>query len=289
DVKRLRAVGGAGGDGCVSLLRLWANENAGPDGGDGGCGGHVLIQASSDVRDLYDISTVVKANDGEGGSNNNCHGKNAQHTVIKVPIGTLVHDSKSGKVLCDLSEEGSGWVCARGGAGGRGNAFFATDVRQTPQIAEYGAKGEDISYVLELRTIAHFGLLGMPNAGKSTLLQAMSRAKPKVAPYPFTTLKPHIGIVPYSDYTNIAVADLPGLIEGSHMGRGLGIDFLRHASRCCGLILVVDTSVTEPSPASTLSMLKRELHSFSDRLADLPQFIVANKMDLPHAEVTSTY
>ncbi|KAF6199844.1 hypothetical protein GE061_006142 [Apolygus lucorum] len=280
DSKRIRAVGGNGGDGCISLLQVWSNENAGPDGGDGGNGGHVVIQASSNVRDLNQLDTVIKADEGERGYNKDCHGKSASHKIITVPIGTVVK-SPSGEVLGDLDNEGTMFVLARGGAGGHGNHYFTSDVEQCPLVAEYGGKGEDIAYQIEVKSMAHFGLVGLPNAGKSTLLQAISRARPKVAPYPFTTLKPHLGMVQFSDFEQIAVADLPGLIEGSHKNRGLGISFLKHVERCSCLLLVVDLS---GDPQSDLSILRREIELFNPELASRQQLVVGNKLDVTGAE-----
>lgn len=281
DYKRVVAVGGKGGEGCISLLRLWANEFAGPDGGDGGHGGHVVFHSTREVRDLSHIPPTVKADNGEPGRNKNCFGKNAKHTIVKVPIGTVLKNV-DGKVVGDMEVEDTLFVAARGGAGGHGNYYFRTDVNQTPQIAEYGGEGETLDYFLEMRSMADVGLIGFPNAGKSTLLQAISRAKPKVAPYPFTTLRPYVGIVQYSDFTQIAVADLPGLVVDSHKNKGLGIGFLRHAERCSTLAMVLDLS--EPEPWKQLDALRHELRQFSPELADRPQLIIANKIDLPNSK-----
>ncbi|XP_069688021.1 mitochondrial ribosome-associated GTPase 2 isoform X2 [Periplaneta americana] len=242
DMRRVRAVGGKGGDGLISFLQLWCNETAGPDGGDGGNGGHVVFQ---------------------------------------VPVGTIIRSS-SGKVVGDLKVEGTMFVAARGGAGGRGNHFFVSPTEQAPKIAEYGADGEELQYVVEVRSMAHVGLIGFPNAGKSTLLQAISRARPKIAPYPFTTLKPHLGMIQYDDYEQVAVADLPGLMPGSHKNRGLGIAFLKHAERCASLLYLLDLSSSEPW--THLETLQYELSQFNSELLERPQVVVANKLDLPEAK-----
>lgn len=280
DFKRIKALGGSGGDGCISFLHLWSNEFAGPDGGDGGHGGHVVLKASMDVKDLTHVLSILKAEPGERGSNKDCNGKNADHFIVNVPIGTVVKNER-GKVIADLSEEGLMFVAARGGAGGKGNHFFISDTMQAPEICEYGAKGEQLEYSIELRSMAHIGMIGFPNAGKSTLLRAISRARPKVAPYPFTTLKPHLGMIQYDDYEQIAVADLPGLIPDSHKNKGLGIQFLKHAERCSGLLFVID--VSNENPCDHLDTLKYELSQFSDELIQRPQLIVANKIDVPGA------
>jgi GTP-binding protein len=280
DLKCLRTVGGKGGDGCISFLHLWSNENAGPDGGDGGNGGHVIFKATTDVKDFIHVSSVVRAENGDKGRNKDCHGKNADHCIIGVPVGTVVKNS-DGRVVGDLAHEGVMFVAARGGAGGKGNHFFITDTEQAPEICEYGAVGEDLEYTLEIKSMAHVGLIGFPNAGKSTLLRAISRARPKIAPYPFTTLKPHIGMVLYDDYEQIAVADLPGLIEDSHKNRGLGIQFLKHAERCSALLYIIDLSIDEPW--QYLHTLQRELSLFSKHLLDRPQIVIGNKIDLPES------
>lgn len=280
DVKKIRAIGGKGGDGCISFLRLWVNDKAGPDGGDGGHGGHVLIEASTNVNSLEHVNVLLKGANGEKGHNKDCHGKNAKHTIIQVPVGTVVKSENT--ILSDLDKPGCMFVLARGGAGGKGNHFFTSDSLQAPLIAECGAPGEDNSYELEIKSVANFGLIGLPNAGKSTLLQAISRAKPVVAPYPFTTLKPYLGIVEYSDYEKISVADLPGLIEDSHKGRGLGLQFLRHAERCTCLVIVLDAT---NEPLDALKLLQKELVTFSRNLAEKEQLVVINKIDLLESEV----
>ncbi|XP_050444621.1 mitochondrial ribosome-associated GTPase 2 isoform X4 [Cataglyphis hispanica] len=282
DIKQIRTIGGKGGDGEISFLRLWVNDRAGPDGGDGGNGGHVIFEAKTNVKDLGDIQSVIRAEDGEKGYTKDCFGKNAEHNVVRVPVGTIVRDL-NGRILADLDQNGMMFIAARGGAGGHGNAFFKSDTQQSPEISEYGAIGEDLQYVLELRSMAHIGLIGLPNAGKSTLLRAITRARPKIAAYPFTTLKPYIGMIQYDDYEQVAVADMPGLIEDSHKNKGLGITFLKHAERCAALIFILDVTVDEPWIA--LETLKYEISQFNERLNDRPHIIVANKMDLPNAEI----
>lgn len=277
----MRAIGGKGGDGCISFLQLWCNENAGPDGGDGGNGGHVLLEASREVNNFNHIPSLLRGDDGEKGRNQDCHGKNAAHTIIKVPIGTIVKNQR-GKVVADLDKESLKFVAARGGSGGKGNHFFASDTEQAPKVCEYGAQGEELAYNLELRSMAHVGFIGFPNAGKSTLLRAITRAHPKVAPYPFTTLRPNIGMVLYDDYEQVAIADLPGLIPDSHKNKGLGIQFLKHAERCSVLLFVID--VANDEPWKYYETLIFELGKFSQELVKRPKLIVANKMDLPEAE-----
>lgn len=282
---------------------MWANENAGPDGGDGGNGGHVVLQASNDVNNLGHFTSILKADNGERGSTKDCHGKSADHLIVKVPVGTIVKNL-TGKIVGDLNEEGTMFIAARGGAGGKGNHFFASNSEQAPQVCEYGAHGEELSYITELRSMAHLGLvsgnatvwivfaeriiqifnlkIGLPNAGKSTLLRAITRARPKVAPYAFTTLQPHIGIVHYDDYEQISIADLPGLIPGSHQNRGLGIQFLKHAERCAALLFIIDCSCEEPW--NHFETLRYELGQFSTELEQRPQVIVANKIDVHEAK-----
>ncbi|CAH1642588.1 unnamed protein product [Spodoptera littoralis] len=282
DSFRVRAVGGSGGDGCISFLSAWCKDHAGPDGGDGGNGGHVIFQATYAAKSLNHCKSVVQALPGERGFNKDCNGKNSQHVIVPVPIGTIIRD-ETGRVVGDLNSEGVMFVAARGGAGGRGNKFFLTDTEQAPSVAELGAKGESNVYVLEVRSMAHVGLIGYPNAGKSTLLRALTRARPTVAPYPFTTLRPHIGMVPYDDYEQVAIADLPGLIPGSHKNYGLGIQFLQHAERCRGLIYLLDGA---QDPQEQYEVLRYELSQYSEALGRRPSTLVINKIDLPEARKT---
>ncbi|XP_015178814.1 PREDICTED: mitochondrial ribosome-associated GTPase 2 isoform X2 [Polistes dominula] len=281
DIKQVRVIGGKGGDGVVSFLQLFKNDRAGPDGGDGGHGGHVIFQVSKNIKDLKHIASIFKAEDGENGASKNCHGKCAEHNIIPVPVGTIIRNIE-GTILADLDQENSMFIAARGGAGGHGNPFFTSDTQQSPKICEYGANGEDLQYILEVRSMAHIGLIGFPNAGKSTLLRAISRARPKVASYPFTTLKPHVGMIPYDDYEQISVADLPGLIPDSHKNKGLGITFLKHAERCAILLFVIDLSLDKPWEA--LEILKYEINQFNKNLNNRSLIVVANKIDLPEAE-----
>ncbi|XP_069169403.1 mitochondrial ribosome-associated GTPase 2 isoform X3 [Procambarus clarkii] len=278
DYRRVRIRGGDGGDGCISFLSLCRNEKAGPDGADGGNGGHIVFEATRGVRSLNHISTYIHASRGENGRGKDCHGKNAENKIIQVPIGTIF--KTGGKVVASLEAVGSLFIAARGGAGGKGNAFFATDVDQAPLIAEFGGNGEMFEYEVELRTMADVGLIGFPNAGKSTLLRAVSRARPKVASYPFTTLNPHVGMVHYADHHQLA--DIPGLIEGAHKNHGLGITFLRHIERCTCLLYVIDTS--QPRPWEQLEVLMYELEQYQVGLSKRPHAIVANKMDLPESQ-----
>lgn len=280
DMKSVRVSGGNGGSGRVSFMKLFGNENAGPDGGDGGNGGHVVFRACENVSGLGHVLPLTQAPEGENGYGKDCHGKCAEHRYVNVPVGTIVKDS-TGRVVGDLARQGVMYVAARGGAGGRGNRYFATDTEQAPEVAEIGGAGETARYTLELSSIADFGLLGFPNAGKSTLLRAITRARPKVAPYPFTTLQPYVGVVRYADLETVAVADLPGLIEDSHRNHGLGIAFLRHVQRCMALLLLVDLSA--PEPWLYVDVLRHEVRCFSETILDRPQVIVANKIDVDGA------
>ncbi|XP_015436101.1 PREDICTED: mitochondrial ribosome-associated GTPase 2 [Dufourea novaeangliae] len=281
DIKQVRATGGTGGDGEISFLQLWVNDMAGPDGGDGGHGGHVVFEATANVKDFSHMSGVLRAENGERGRNKDCFGKTAKHTIVNVPLGTIVRNIK-GEIVGDLIKEGSMFIAARGGAGGHGNTFFKSNLQQSPCICEYGAHGEDLQYVLEVRSMAHIGLIGLPNAGKSTLLRAITRARPKVAAYPFTTLKPHLGMVLYDDYEQIAVADLPGLIADSHKNKGLGIQFLKHIERCKTLLFILDT--TSDEPWVDFETLKNEITQFNIKLNERSVLIAANKIDLPEAK-----
>ncbi|XP_022669084.1 mitochondrial ribosome-associated GTPase 2-like [Varroa jacobsoni] len=279
DWKRIQTVGGNGGDGCIAFLQLFCNPNAGPAGGDGGHGGHVLLRSESDVKSLENVpSTPINGFDGQPGLGKECHGARGEHVFIPVPLGTVVKD-RTGKVLADLDAPGLLFLASRGGAGGRGNKYYLSNENRHPFICQRGGKGEVKTYFLEMKSMAHAGLIGFPNAGKSTLLQAISRAKPKVASYPFTTLKPHLGVIDFEDYEQVSVADLPGIIEGaaSH-NRGLGIEFLRHADRCGCLVYVID--VSQETYTEQLNVLCRELEIYKKGFSKKMSLIVANKIDL---------
>ena len=277
DWTQVRLSAGDGGDGSISTSSVLYVEFAGPDGGDGGSGAHVIFEASSRVRDLGHIKGKVQAPRGGAGRNKSRHAKDARHLVLPVPVGTVLRNLE-GVMVADLAREGTCFLAAKGGAGGKGNAHFKTATRRCPEIAESGGRGEELEYTLELRTMADIGLIGFPNAGKSTLLSAISRARPKVASYPFTTLNPHIGMVQYSDLSQLAVADLPGLLPGAHRNHGLGIAFLRHVERCAVLVFVLDMGQDEPW--LQLEQLRYELEQYEPGLSLRPSAVIANKMDL---------
>ncbi|XP_071502335.1 mitochondrial ribosome-associated GTPase 2-like [Diadema antillarum] len=280
DWRRVRVVGGDGGDGCISLRREPRKEFGGPDGGDGGNGGHVIFEADSRVKSLERVLPLYRGEAGGKGQGQECHGKNGKHTVVKVPLGTLFKEE--GVIIQDLEMDKSQFAAATGGVGGRGNRSFVSARNQTPMMATRGTQGAERILSLELRTMAHVGLIGFPNAGKSTLLRALSRARPAIAAYPFTTLNPHVGMVIYDDMEQVAVADIPGLIRGAHENRGLGHSFLRHIERCRCLLYVIDLSVAEPW--TQLSDLQFELEQYQTGLSRRPHAIVGNKLDLDVAE-----
>jgi len=276
--------GGDGGNGCVSFRREKYVPKGGPDGGDGGDGGHVYIEAVPGLSTLVELAGHHHwiAENGRPGSGKKKAGRSAPDIVIRVPAGTLVFDRDSGAMLKDLREAGMRVRVARGGRGGQGNAAFATPTNQAPREAEAGRPGAERWLRLELKLIADVGIIGRPNAGKSTLLSRMSRARPKIADYPFTTLTPQLGIVELSGFRRFVMVDIPGLIEGAHEGVGLGDAFLRHVERTRILLHLVDLFPPEgePSPAEAYRQIRHELEKFSPALASKPELIVANKLDL---------
>jgi GTP-binding protein len=354
DKVRIRVKAGDGGNGCVSFRREKYIERGGPDGGDGGKGGDVVLVADKNVGDLseYFFHPRVVAKHGGHGRGKNCFGRKAADVVAKVPVGTQVFalggpirelaeskyhpaaateefspDTRVGmpfgikrrpvvgtgdvvgrvpsrgvgsetgaaaegsglttdrELIADLTEDGQRYVLARGGRGGRGNAAFKSSIHQAPREFEYGEPGEQWDVELELKTLADVGIVGFPNAGKSTLISKITKAHPKIAPYPFTTLTPNVGIIGYDDFTRIRVADIPGLIEGAHRGKGLGHDFLRHIERCGLLVLLIDMAgVDGRNPWDDYEQLLRELELYQPGVLKKPRLVVANKMDLPDAK-----
>ncbi len=274
---------GDGGNGCVSFRREKFIPKGGPDGGDGGKGGDVYFQAVENLDTLMDFSGKHhwQAKNGQPGSSSNKHGANGEDLVISVPPGTLIYDVDLNLLLKDLDKVGMNACICRSGKGGRGNKAFATATNQTPRSAEPGKKGQERNIRLELKLIADVGLVGMPNAGKSTLISRGSAARPKIADYPFTTLEPVLGIVSLSDFRRFVMADIPGLIEGSHKGAGLGIEFLRHIERTRIIVHVLDIMPVDGSrPAENYKAIRQELKLYSKALAKKPEVIVANKIDL---------
>jgi len=332
---KIFAQAGNGGRGCVSFRREKFVPKGGPDGGDGGRGGDVVLKADGHVDNLTNLfyEPIIKGKSGGHGQGKKMHGRSAPTKIVKVPIGTVVYragdaemaeefgftaqaefgqpstprgeeireteestvdlpqspirnpKSAIGRPLIDLTSEGQEFVLASGGKGGKGNVHFKSSRNRAPREYTEGEEGEQGHFVFELRTIADAGLVGYPNAGKSTLLRKVSAARPKVAPYPFTTLHPIVGVVEFGEYRRATIADIPGLIEGAHRNVGLGHDFLRHITRCRLLVFVLDIAGSEGrSPLEDLQSLRREIDLYDSRLSARPWFVVANKMDLPEAE-----
>lgn len=275
--------GGNGGNGCVSFRRERWVPRGGPDGGAGGRGGDVIIKANNQKATLMDISSRVKyiAENGRHGEGNNRHGKRGRDLIIEVPVGTVVKDRDTGRILKDFQAHGQ-WVrIAKGGVGGRGNKSFATSTRQAPRFAEKGKPGQERWLRLELKLFADVGIIGLPNAGKSTLLSRLSRAHPKIATYPFTTLFPQLGIAELEDFRRIVIADLPGLIEGAHKGTGLGDEFLRHIERTKILLHLIDIApLSGPEPKEAYNIIRREMELYNPELSKKKEIVVANKIDL---------
>ncbi|XP_056896246.1 mitochondrial ribosome-associated GTPase 2 [Takifugu flavidus] len=279
DHRRVKLVAGSGGKGANSFHSEPRKEWGGPDGGNGGDGGSIIIKANRLVKSLAQVAPVYKGEDGHSGGSKNCYGRNGNTTYVHVPLGTVVKEQ--GNTVMDLSQHGQEFTAVFGGSGGKGNRFFLTNENRAPITSTPGAQGQERILHLELRTMAHAGLVGFPNAGKSSLLRAISNARPAVAAYPFTTLKPHVGIVDYRDHVQVAVADIPGIVRGAHLNRGLGLSFLRHIERCRFLLFVLDMSAQDPW--THLQHLQYELDHYEPGLSQRPQAIIANKMDLPEA------
>lgn len=272
---------GDGGNGCVSFRREKYVPRGGPDGGDGGRGGSIVLLADESLNTLLDFryKTVYKAENGAHGSGSDRRGRSGQDMILRVPVGTLVYDAKSGDLLADMFRNGQRVIIARGGVGGKGNAAFATATRQTPRFAEKGEPGEKRTLRLELKLIADVGIIGFPNAGKSTLISRISAAKPQIAGYPFTTIVPNLGVVKW-DLQTFVVADMPGLIEGAHEGVGLGHQFLRHIERARLLLHLIDVSpFADHPPIDAFQAMLRELGLYKPELLEKPMVVALNKID----------
>jgi GTP-binding protein len=289
------AQAGSGGRGSVSFRREKFVPKGGPDGGDGGRGGDIVLRADRHTDNLSNLfyEPIIKAKNGGHGMGKKMHGRSAPNKIVKVPVGTLVYDANQiqnpkSKIendpIVDLTRDGQEFILCEGGKGGKGNVHFKSSRNRAPREYTEGQEGEQGHFLLELRTIADAGLIGYPNAGKSTLLRKISAARPKVAAYPFTTLHPVIGIVELSEYKRATIADIPGLIEGAHKGVGLGHEFLRHITRCKIFLFVVDVAGSEGrNPVEDVQQLRKELDLYDTRLSERPWFLVGNKMDLPAA------
>ena len=289
DTATIHVKGGKGGNGCISFRREKYVPRGGPNGGDGGRGGNVILEAAEGLSTLLDLKYQPrqKAHDGQHGKGKLRHGKEADDRVVMVPVGTAVRSVESEGAIADLKRHGEQVIVARGGVGGKGNARFKSSTFQAPRVAEKGEPGEERRVELEVKVIAEVGLVGYPNAGKSTLLARVSDAKPKIANYPFTTLAPNLGVVRMGAARNFVVADIPGLIEGAHTGAGLGHEFLRHIERTKLLIHVIDCAAVDGrNPIQDYEQLNEELKLYNPRLVRTPQLIALNKVDLPNAQVS---
>ena len=280
DYAQIEIAAGDGGSGVVSFRREKFIPKGGPDGGDGGRGGHVFFKVDTNLHTLQDIryKRRYKAENGYSGRSSNKTGKSGKDITIFVPAGTLIRLKGSKKVIVDLTEEGESFIICHGGQGGKGNARFKTSTKQAPRKAQSGTIGDSGNYEIELKILADVGLVGLPNAGKSTLLSVLSAARPKIADYPFTTLEPQLGIVKYGEYSSFVMADIPGLIKGASDGRGLGHRFLKHIERNKIHLFLIDCQDTEPM--KTFIILKNELKNFNEKLVDKPYLICRTKSDL---------
>jgi GTPase len=278
---------GDGGRGCVSFRREKFVPRGGPDGGDGGKGGDVILQSTSHRRTLYPFRfrRQFKARNGAPGQGKNKTGKTAENLIIEIPPGTLVSDAETNDLLKDFTQPGESFLAVEGGRGGQGNARFKTSTNRAPRYAQPGEPGQFFKLKLELKLLADVGIIGLPNAGKSTLISVISSATPKIADYPFTTLDPTLGVVQPDQEEAFVVADIPGLIEGAHQGAGLGIRFLRHIERTRILVHLIDASNIDPqNPLASYETINRELAQYNPLLTEKPQILVLNKMDIPGTE-----
>ncbi len=279
DYAKIELQAGNGGTGIVSFHREKYIDKGGPSGGDGGKGGDIVFSTNPNLHTLQDIRyrSLYKAKNGGSGGPNKRTGKSGENLVIEIPCGTVIKNAKSSKVILDMVEENQTHIVCEGGIGGKGNHHFKSATQQTPRFSQEGMPGNHLTVELELKVLADVGLVGLPNAGKSTLLSVMTTAKPKIADYPFTTLQPHLGIVKYGEYQSFVMADIPGLIEGASQGKGLGHQFLKHIERNKILLFLID--ILDENPQDTFNKLKKELHTFNETLIDKPTLIVRTKLD----------
>jgi len=287
DRAKIHVKAGDGGKGCLAFRREKYVPRGGPSGGDGGNGGNLYFRSTAHLNTLirFKYQQHFKAGRGGHGSGKNRHGKDGEALFIEVPVGTQVYDEANGELLFDLDEEGHVECGARGGRGGRGNAAFATSTNQAPRKVEDGQPGEEATLILELKVLADVGIVGYPNAGKSTLISVISAAKPKIADYPFTTLTPNLGVVTYGEYSSFIVADIPGLIEGAHQGSGLGYQFLRHVERTRLLVHLVDVSDSgESDPVQSVETIIKEMALYDAGLVKKPEIITASKIDVASSD-----
>jgi len=292
DRVKIEVRAGRGGNGAVSFRREKFIPKGGPNGGDGGKGGDVIIEADDKIGTLIDLynNPHQRAKNGESGQGSNKTGKNGEDLIIKVPLGTIVEDMDNSTILGDLTENGQRIIVACGGRGGQGNFRFKSSIRKSPRFAQKGEPGEEKKLYLSLKIIADVGLVGYPNAGKSTLLSRISAAKPKIADYPFTTLNPNLGVVIVDETKSFIAADIPGLIEGAHQGTGLGDKFLKHIERTKIILHIIDGSIIKKEdPLYGFRAINKELSSFSEKLTKKPQIIAINKCDLPSVKENTTY
>ena len=280
DFTVIELASGNGGSGCISFRREKYIPKGGPDGGNGGRGGSIFALSDKNIHTLQDVryNRIYRAKNGQQGSSNSKTGKDGDDIIIKVPIGTIIKDNKTKAVIADFTEDAQKEIICTGGIGGRGNINYKTSTRQTPRFAQKGTAGESGIFELELKVLADVGLVGFPNAGKSTLLSVLSKARPKIADYPFTTLEPHLGIVKYEEFKSFTMADIPGLIEGASDGKGLGHKFLKHIERNRLLLFLIENS--DLNPQQTFNALKKELKSFNPSLLLKPIILIRTKSDI---------
>jgi GTP-binding protein len=287
DTVTLSLSAGKGGNGVIAWRREKYIPKGGPAGGDGGHGGSLYLEPDSQVHSLeaYRNKRIIKAQNGGDGADNNCKGRNGDDLILKIPTGTLVKNPKTGEVIADLTEHGKRFLICAGGKGGKGNTRFKTPTHQAPFVCTPGTYGEEIEIELELKLIADIGFVGMPNAGKSTLISELAHIEVKIAPYPFTTLRPNLGIVEFDDYSRILIADIPGIIEDAHENKGLGFSFLRHIERTKALVYMLEIApYQDRNPMDDLNVLRKELQAYNPEMLDKPFIVVLNKIDQEDAQ-----